>query len=216
MCVCFSCMEIQWFCFDSALLFMLSTVIYCISVSACTSACLFIVSVSALTQKCYRAMYSYTAAEADEVSLQEGDVISDVEPIDEGWVFGCNQRTGQRGMLPANYVRPVWDRHEGAPLLLPTVRLLFAKESFLILLRFFSLMLKYKRRAADGFFDLKNNDTNGFMFVIKSRGGGGEDTRQIHNKNIKFTQRFTSYNHFRLISQHLAFFFFLVDCNTVF
>lgn len=58
-------------------------------------------------QKRYQAMYSYTAAEADEVSLLEGDVILDVEPIDEGWVFGCNQRTGQRGMLPANYVRPV-------------------------------------------------------------------------------------------------------------
>lgn len=58
-------------------------------------------------QKRYQAMYSYTAAEADEVSLMEGDLILDVEPIDEGWVFGCNQRTGQRGMLPANYVRPV-------------------------------------------------------------------------------------------------------------
>lgn len=55
----------------------------------------------------YQAMYSYTAAEADEVSLQEGDLLLDVEPIDEGWMFGCNQRTGQRGMLPANYVRPV-------------------------------------------------------------------------------------------------------------
>lgn len=55
-------------------------------------------------------MYSYMAAEADELSLQEGDVILDVEPIDEGWVFGFNQRTGQRGMLPANYVRPVWNK----------------------------------------------------------------------------------------------------------
>ncbi|XP_077481342.1 LIM and SH3 domain protein 1-like isoform X2 [Stigmatopora argus] len=55
----------------------------------------------------YQALYSYTAAEADEVSLQEGDLIGDVELIDEGWVFGSNQRTGQRGMLPTNYVRPV-------------------------------------------------------------------------------------------------------------
>ncbi|XP_077595630.1 LIM and SH3 domain protein 1-like [Stigmatopora nigra] len=55
----------------------------------------------------YQALYSYTAAEADEVSLQEGDLIEDVELIDEGWVYGSNQRTGQRGMLPANYVRPV-------------------------------------------------------------------------------------------------------------
>ncbi|XP_073345783.1 LIM and SH3 domain protein 1-like isoform X1 [Pagrus major] len=57
--------------------------------------------------KRYQALYSYTAAEADEVSLMEGDVVLDVETIDEGWMFGCNQRTGQRGLLPANYVRPV-------------------------------------------------------------------------------------------------------------
>ncbi|KAM9336094.1 LIM and SH3 domain protein 1-like isoform 1-T1 [Symphorus nematophorus] len=57
--------------------------------------------------KRFQAMYSYAAAEADEVSLQEGDLISDVEPIDEGWMFGCNMRTGQRGLLPANYVRPM-------------------------------------------------------------------------------------------------------------
>ncbi|PWA21503.1 hypothetical protein CCH79_00003303 [Gambusia affinis] len=57
--------------------------------------------------KRYQALYSYVAAEADEVSLQEGDLVSDVEPIDEGWLFGCNQRTGKRGMLPANYVRPI-------------------------------------------------------------------------------------------------------------
>lgn len=58
-------------------------------------------------QRRYQAVYSYVAADADEVSLQEGDLLSDVERIDEGWMFGCNQRTGQRGMLPANYVRPV-------------------------------------------------------------------------------------------------------------
>lgn len=61
-------------------------------------------------QKQYKALYSYTASEADEVSLQEGDLISDVEPIDDGWMFGRNLRTGQRGMLPANYVRPVWNK----------------------------------------------------------------------------------------------------------
>lgn len=55
----------------------------------------------------YQALYSYTAAEADEVSLQEGDLILNVETIDAGWAFGFNQRTGQRGMLPANYIRPI-------------------------------------------------------------------------------------------------------------
>ncbi|XP_029934181.1 LIM and SH3 domain protein 1-like isoform X2 [Myripristis murdjan] len=55
----------------------------------------------------YQALYSYSAADADEVSLLEGDLISDAEQIDEGWMYGRNQRTGQRGMLPANYVRPI-------------------------------------------------------------------------------------------------------------
>uniref|UniRef100_H2M818 LIM and SH3 domain protein 1 n=2 Tax=Oryzias latipes TaxID=8090 RepID=H2M818_ORYLA len=57
--------------------------------------------------KRYQALYSYTAAESDEVSFQEGDLIFDAEPIDEGWMYGSNQRTGQRGMLPLNYVRPL-------------------------------------------------------------------------------------------------------------
>ncbi|KAG7274454.1 hypothetical protein CRUP_001419 [Coryphaenoides rupestris] len=34
-----------------------------------------------------------------------GDVILEPQPIDQGWMFGLNQRTGQRGMLPANYVK---------------------------------------------------------------------------------------------------------------
>lgn len=89
-------------------------------------------------QKRYQAVYSYTAAEADEVSLQEGDLISDVEAIDAGWMFGCNQRTGQRGLLPANYVRPVWDktglseRDEPVQLHLPrTTKLLSKKKKIL-------------------------------------------------------------------------------------
>lgn len=54
--------------------------------------------------KRYRAMYDYAAADDDEVSFAEGDVILDVQQIDEGWMFGRVQRTGQQGMLPANYV----------------------------------------------------------------------------------------------------------------
>ncbi|XP_070304461.1 LIM and SH3 domain protein 1 isoform X2 [Salvelinus sp. IW2-2015] len=57
--------------------------------------------------KRYRALYSYTAADADEVSLQEGDLIADVQQIDDGWMYGRIERTGQQGMLPANYVQPL-------------------------------------------------------------------------------------------------------------
>uniref|UniRef100_A0A4W3H215 LIM and SH3 protein 1 n=1 Tax=Callorhinchus milii TaxID=7868 RepID=A0A4W3H215_CALMI len=54
--------------------------------------------------KRYRAVYDYVAADEDEVSFQDGDLIVDVQQIDEGWMFGTVERSGERGMLPANYV----------------------------------------------------------------------------------------------------------------
>ncbi|XP_023691188.1 LIM and SH3 domain protein 1 isoform X1 [Paramormyrops kingsleyae] len=56
--------------------------------------------------KRYRAVYDYMAADEDEVSFQDGDLIVDVQQIDEGWMYGRVERTGQQGMLPANYVEP--------------------------------------------------------------------------------------------------------------
>lgn len=55
-------------------------------------------------QKRYKALYDYTAADDDEVSFMDGDVIVDAYQIDEGWMLGRVERTGQQGMLPANYV----------------------------------------------------------------------------------------------------------------
>lgn len=55
----------------------------------------------------FQAMYDYVAADKDEVSFNENDMIVDVEPIDEGWMFGTVRRTGLRGMLPSNYVERV-------------------------------------------------------------------------------------------------------------
>lgn len=55
----------------------------------------------------YRAMYDYTAQDSDEISFLDGDIIADCKSIDEGWMSGTVQRTGQTGMLPANYVEPV-------------------------------------------------------------------------------------------------------------
>ncbi|XP_058508887.1 LIM and SH3 domain protein 1 isoform X1 [Solea solea] len=57
--------------------------------------------------KRYRAVYDYSADDDDEVSFMEGDVIVDVQPIDEGWMYGRVDRTGQQGMLPANYVEAI-------------------------------------------------------------------------------------------------------------
>ncbi|XP_059203692.1 LIM and SH3 domain protein 1 isoform X2 [Centropristis striata] len=57
--------------------------------------------------KRYRAVYDYAAADEDEVSFVDGDVIIDVQQIDEGWMYGRVERTGQLGMLPANYVEAI-------------------------------------------------------------------------------------------------------------
>ncbi|KAK5648883.1 hypothetical protein RI129_003775 [Pyrocoelia pectoralis] len=53
----------------------------------------------------YRAMYDYEAQDDDEVSFIDGDLIINVSSIDGGWMTGEVQRTGQIGMLPANYVQ---------------------------------------------------------------------------------------------------------------
>lgn len=55
----------------------------------------------------YQAMYDYEAQDDDEVAFKDGDLIIDTESVDEGWMIGTVQRTGRRGMLPANYVEPV-------------------------------------------------------------------------------------------------------------
>ncbi|KAK3597226.1 hypothetical protein CHS0354_004978 [Potamilus streckersoni] len=54
-----------------------------------------------------QALYDYSAADEDEVSFAEGDTIVFCQPIDQGWMEGTVERTGQRGMLPSNYVERV-------------------------------------------------------------------------------------------------------------
>ncbi|XP_064075492.1 LIM and SH3 domain protein F42H10.3 isoform X2 [Vanessa tameamea] len=60
-------------------------------------------------QRVYIAMYDYEANDSDEVSFREGDYISNVTSIDEGWMTGQVLRTGRTGMLPANYVELATD-----------------------------------------------------------------------------------------------------------
>nr|XP_039266500.1 nebulin-like isoform X9 [Styela clava] len=52
----------------------------------------------------YQAMYDYAAQDDDEVTFMDGDVIINAQKIDDGWMFGTVERTGQTGMLPSNYV----------------------------------------------------------------------------------------------------------------
>jgi hypothetical protein len=52
-------------------------------------------------------MYDYDAQDTDEVSFLDGDIIINCTPIDEGWMTGTVKRTGQNGMIPANYVEQI-------------------------------------------------------------------------------------------------------------
>lgn len=62
---------------------------------------------SNISGRIYRAMYDYDAQDVDEVTFCEGDLIVNVTNIHAGWMTGQIQRTGQIGMLPANYVELV-------------------------------------------------------------------------------------------------------------
>lgn len=39
--------------------------------------------------------------------FQDGDTIINVQQIDDGWMYGTVERTGDTGMLPANYVEAI-------------------------------------------------------------------------------------------------------------
>ncbi|EJW82986.1 hypothetical protein WUBG_06103, partial [Wuchereria bancrofti] len=54
-----------------------------------------------------KALYDYTAADKDEVTFVEDDIIVNCQKVDEGWLTGTVQRTLQWGMLPSNYVERV-------------------------------------------------------------------------------------------------------------
>ncbi|KAK7901059.1 actin binding protein [Exophiala xenobiotica] len=50
-----------------------------------------------------RAEYDYEAAEDNEVSLREGEIVSDIQRIDPDWWLVKNQ-AGQEGLVPSNYL----------------------------------------------------------------------------------------------------------------
>lgn len=53
-------------------------------------------------------MYDYTPCNDDEMCLHEDDVVEVMERCDDGWFVGLNQRSGQFGTFPGNYVEKVW------------------------------------------------------------------------------------------------------------
>jgi len=52
--------------------------------------------------------YDYEKAEDNEIELQEGDYVTNIEMVDDDWWMGTNSR-GESGLFPSNYVELVED-----------------------------------------------------------------------------------------------------------
>lgn len=54
-----------------------------------------------------RALYDYQAADDTEISFDPGDIITNVEMVDEGWWQGLAPDGQSIGLFPANYVEMI-------------------------------------------------------------------------------------------------------------
>lgn len=59
-----------------------------------------------------KASYKYQAEDVDELNFEVGEVIDvveydDPEEQEDGWLMGLKKGTGQKGMFPANFTRPI-------------------------------------------------------------------------------------------------------------
>ncbi|ORX33281.1 SH3 domain-containing protein [Kockovaella imperatae] len=55
-----------------------------------------------------KAVYDYEAAEEGEIGFADGEILTQIEQLDEGWWSGTNAN-GQSGLFPANYVELIED-----------------------------------------------------------------------------------------------------------
>jgi hypothetical protein len=51
------------------------------------------------------AEYDYDMQEDNEINLKEGDIITNIEMVDEDWWFGQNRAGGGYGLFPSNFVK---------------------------------------------------------------------------------------------------------------
>ena len=59
-----------------------------------------------------RATYKYQAEDQDELNFEGGEIIrvieyEDPEEQEEGWLLGVKESTGEKGLFPANFTRPI-------------------------------------------------------------------------------------------------------------
>merc|ERR1712098_165664 len=59
-----------------------------------------------------KATYKYQAEDMDELAFEVGEMIQvveydDPEEQEEGWLMGVKESTGQKGLFPANFTKPI-------------------------------------------------------------------------------------------------------------
>jgi len=59
-----------------------------------------------------KATYKYQAEDMDELQFEVGELIDvieyeDPEEQEEGWLMGVKESTGQKGLFPANFTKPI-------------------------------------------------------------------------------------------------------------
>ncbi|KAI8885354.1 hypothetical protein K501DRAFT_331963 [Backusella circina FSU 941] len=64
---------------------------------------------------CAVVMFEYDASEANEMTLVEGEVIQQIDQVDEGWWFGISEDGKKQGLFPANYVEVLEEAAPAAP-----------------------------------------------------------------------------------------------------
>ncbi|KAI7899309.1 uncharacterized protein BX663DRAFT_522154 [Cokeromyces recurvatus] len=64
---------------------------------------------------CAVVLFEYDAAEPNEMSLVEGEVISQIDQVDEGWWYGVGEDGKKQGLFPANYVQLLEEQPSLAP-----------------------------------------------------------------------------------------------------
>ncbi|KEY68155.1 hypothetical protein S7711_08343 [Stachybotrys chartarum IBT 7711] len=62
-----------------------------------------------------RALYRYAGADARDVTLEKDDRVAVYEYMNQDWWMGQNQRTGQEGIFPRNYVFVENSQPKGPP-----------------------------------------------------------------------------------------------------
>ncbi|KAI8337483.1 hypothetical protein BC941DRAFT_461129 [Chlamydoabsidia padenii] len=60
-------------------------------------------------------LFGYDAGESNEMTLLEGEVITEIDQVDEGWWFGISEDGKKQGLFPANYVQLLEQEPEHPP-----------------------------------------------------------------------------------------------------